>query len=114
MNADANDIGASRAETLARLAQSRAEIKRLLEPPAKVAGQAGGAGGLGGDDFPRSRTMRALLSGRGIGTVGAIFGGLLMTRPALVLRLLRMVPAGPIARMLIVKAISSLRGAAKR
>ena len=29
-----------------------------------------------GGGFPRSRTMRLLLSGRGIGTVGAVLGGL--------------------------------------
>jgi hypothetical protein len=50
-----------------------------------------------------------LMSGRGLGTVGALAGGLLLARPALALRLLRMLPSGAIARMLVVKAIASLR-----
>jgi hypothetical protein len=41
--------------------------------------------------------------------VGAAACGLLIARPALALRLLRMVPAGAIGRMLLVKAISTLR-----
>ncbi len=99
---------ASRRDTLARLAQSRDEISRILDPqPTAVHADAGDAAGAGG--FPRSRTMKLLLSGRGLGTVGAVAGGLLLARPALALRLLRMLPSGAIARVLLVKAIASLR-----
>ena len=103
-------IDAARQETLARLAVSRAEIRRLLEPPPRVSP---GDGPDSGDPrtaaFPRSRTMKMLLSGRGVGTVGALACGLLIARPTLALRLLRMLPAGAIGRMLLVKAISALR-----
>jgi len=109
-----NGIHEERAATLARLAQSRAEILRVLEPPAKGAYQDPHGADAGDGAFPRSRTMKALLSGRGIGTVSAVIGGLLFARPALVLRLLRMIPAGPIARMLIIKAIAALRADAGR
>ena len=108
-----NDTSDARDETLAKLAQSRAEIRRLLEPPANPAAEGGAespaADGDRGGTFPRSRTMKLLLSGRGVGTVGAMVGGLLMARPALALRLLRMLPTGAIARMVLIKAISALR-----
>jgi hypothetical protein len=102
----------SRDEVLTKMAQSRAEIRRVLEPPPRVHPGDGpdgsnGEGYTGG--FPRSRTMRMLLSGRGIGTAGAVVGGLLMARPALAFKLLRMLPTGAVARMLMVKAVSALR-----
>ena len=99
-----------RNETLARLAASRAEIRRVLEPPSPVPsgdGPDGGAPGTGA--FPRSRTMKMLLSARGAGTLGAAVCGLLVARPQLALRLLRMLPTGAIGRILLVKAISALR-----
>lgn len=103
----------AREETLARLARTRAEIRRVLEPPPPRPGAPASAPGtqhgVGENFFPRSRTMRLLLSGRGLGTVGAMAGGLLMARPALALRLLRMVPLGTVARLLMVKAVAGLR-----
>jgi hypothetical protein len=99
-----------RQETLARLAQSRAEILRILEPPPQNASSdADGATGEQSDSFPRSRTMKLLLTGRGIGTLGTLIGGLAIARPALVFRLARMIPAGAVARMLLVKGIAALR-----
>jgi hypothetical protein len=74
-------------ETLARLAQSRAEICSLLDPP-PPSDRANESGATATGAFPRSRTMRLLMSGRGLGTVGALAGGLLLARPALALRLL--------------------------
>jgi hypothetical protein len=102
---------AARIETLTRLAASRAEIRRILEPPepGEPGSEPGTAGGGRSGTFPRSRTMRLLFSGRGAGTVGAVVGGLLIARPALALRLLRMIPAGTLARMLLVKSITGLR-----
>lgn len=101
----------ARNDTLTKLAKSRAEIRRVLDPPRPTPGseepdtaEAATAGG-----FPRSRTMKLLMSGRGVGTVGAVVGGLLMARPALAFRLLRMLPARAIARILVVNAISALR-----
>jgi len=95
-------------ETLARLAASRAEILSIFEPAPPESAPGTAAGGESGT-FPRSRTMRLLLSGRGVGTVGAVVGGLIMARPALALRLLRMLPTSAVARMLLVKAITGLR-----
>jgi len=106
-----NEISDARDETLVKLAQSRAEIRRLLEPqprPPASDTEYTAVGGPAGT-FPRSRTMKLLLSGRGIGTVGAMVGGLLLARPALAFRLLRMLPTGAIARMLLIKAISTIR-----
>jgi len=102
---DFNEVATS--AIVARLAASRAEISRVLEPPVPTAGADTDAGGSHG--FPRSRTMKLLLSGRGMGTVGAMVGGLVLARPALALRLLRVLPTGAVARMLLVKAVSALR-----
>jgi hypothetical protein len=90
---------------LAKLAESRAEIKRLLEPRAE---EAGGAGNDDGTGFPRSRTMRALMSGRGLGAVGATAAGLLMARPALAWRLIRMLPTGALLRMGMARVLGGL------
>ncbi|HEX3948576.1 MAG TPA: hypothetical protein VHW95_01855 [Steroidobacteraceae bacterium] len=91
-----------------RLAQSREELRLLLDPPPEAAdGAPGPANGHAG--FPRSRTMQMLLSSRGLGTLGALAGGLLIARPALALRLLRLVPAGSVAKMLMGKALNALR-----
>jgi hypothetical protein len=100
----------ARNATLARLAQSRAEICRVLEPPPRVSSSGGKERSDGQHSaFPRSRTMKLLMSGRGIGAVGAVVGGLALARPALAFRLLRLLPSGAVARMLILKAFSALR-----
>ena len=95
---------AARAEILARLAVSREELRSVFEPPPN---QANGGGGSPGD-FPRSRTLQMLMSGRGLGTLGALAAGLMVARPALALRMLRLLPAGAIGRMLLVRAITAL------
>lgn len=104
------DEDAERRQTLARLAASRAEIRRILErPPRAGSASPQDASGAVPGVFPRSRTMKLLLSGRGVGTVGAVVGGLLIARPAIAFRLLRMLPTGAVARMLLIKAVSALR-----
>ena len=100
---------AARALILARLAQSRAELRRLIDPPPREPDGSSGAGEQQSDGFPRSRTMQMLLSGRGMGVVGAIAAGLFIARPALALRLIRMLPAGTAARMLLPRVLDMLR-----
>jgi hypothetical protein len=97
---------AARAQILAKLAVSREELQRVLDPPHTAPPD--GAGDRGGS-FPRSRTLRMLMSGRGVGTLGAVAAGLLVARPALALRILRMLPASAIGRTLLVRAVSALR-----
>jgi hypothetical protein len=99
---------AARIEIRAKLDASRQEIRRVLDPPARNGAEAGVSGDLPGG-FPRSRTMQLLMSGRGLGTVGAVAAGLLLARPALALRLLRMLPASAVARMVMTRAFSALR-----
>jgi hypothetical protein len=96
---------AQRKAFLAKLAESRAEIKRLLEPRHEEAGEEGVENDRG---FPRSRTMRALMSGRGLGAVGATAAGLIMARPALAWRLFRMLPTGPLLRMGLARILGGL------
>src|ERR1700743_449027 len=100
---------AARDQIRARLAQSREELRVLLDPPPSAGNgsAASPANGMGG--FPRSRTMQMLMSSRGLGTLGALAGGLLLARPALALRLLRFVPANAVAQMLMAKAVGALK-----
>ncbi|HWY95674.1 MAG TPA: hypothetical protein VNX69_10800 [Steroidobacteraceae bacterium] len=93
----------------AKLAQSRDELRSILDPPPGEYGGSNNAPGNGHGGFPRSRTMQMLLSSRGLGTLGALVGGLLIARPALALRLLRFVPANAVAKMLMAKAVGMLK-----
>ena len=95
---------AERDAILARLAQSRAEIRRLLEPPVADA-KAGPAGNGSPGGFPRSRTMQALMSGRGLGAIGAIASGLVLARPALAWRLIRLLPTRAVARAILARIV---------
>jgi hypothetical protein len=96
---------AARDAILGRLAESRADIRRLLEPPA------GAADGVHPDpssepgSFPRSRTMQMLMSGKGLGAVGATAAGLLIARPGLAWRIIRMLPTGALARMVLSRVL---------
>jgi hypothetical protein len=101
---------AARAAIIARLDTSREELRNLLDPPRKVPNGDGGAdAGASLGAFPRSRTMQMLLSGRGLGTLGAAAAGLLVARPTLALRLLRLLPASAIGKVILARAFSSLR-----
>jgi hypothetical protein len=82
-----------REHTMASLARSRARLRELLDPGEESAPMP--------ERFPRSRTMRLLASRQGARTAAALGAGLLLTRPAIGLRLLRMVPMGAIARILL-------------
>ena len=100
---------AARAEILARLAASREELKRVLDPDEAAADGGAMPGQASSGTFPRSRTMQLLMSGRGLGTLGAAAAGLLLARPAWALRVLRLLPANAVARMLVARAIAALR-----
>jgi hypothetical protein len=109
----AQQDAAARAVILARLAQSRAEIRRLLEPPVADADTGPDASGSPGG-FPRSRTMQALMSGRGLGAIGALAGGLVLARPGLAWRLIRLLPTSALARMALARIVRSVGAGAKR
>jgi hypothetical protein len=95
---------------LLRLAQSRAEIRRVLDPPQpEEHGDSSSSSGGTPGGFPRSRTMQMLMSGRGLGAAGAVLGGLFIARPSLLWRLIRLVPAGAVSRILIARALGALR-----
>jgi len=98
-----------RADILARLAVSREELRRLLDPPRRESDQGPQTHDHGDRAFPRSRTMQMLMGGRGLGVLGALAGGLFIARPGLALRLLRMLPTGTVARMLLAKSLGALR-----
>jgi hypothetical protein len=99
---------ATRSEILSRLARSRQELRALLEPHRESTSDTGLAGDHAGG-FPRSRTMQMLMSGKGLGTLGAVASGLLIARPAFALRLLRLLPASALARTVLVRAFTAWR-----
>src|SRR5271167_4874083 len=103
------DEAAARDEILARLQQSRAEIRRVLEPPPGEALAAHWAPTGAKGEFPRSRTMKMLMNERGLKILGAIVGGLLLARPKLALRLIRYLPIATFARTLLPRATWVLR-----
>jgi hypothetical protein len=94
-----------------KLAQSREELRSILDPPPgePSGGDHTRGNGQGHAGFPRSRTMQILMSGRGLGTLGALAGGLMIARPALALRLLKFVPANAMAKILIAKAVGAFK-----
>jgi hypothetical protein len=99
---------AARNMTRTRLSQSREELRAIFYPPPGENGtDTGSVNGPGG--FPRSRTMQMLMSSRGLGTLGAVAGGLLLARPALALRLLRLLPASAMAKMFMSRAVGALK-----
>jgi hypothetical protein len=100
---------AARAEILARLAASREELRRALDPPRNESDAGGSKHSDHSGGFPRSRTMQMLMSGRGLGTLGAAAAGLLIARPALALRLLRILPAGAVAKTILLRVVAALR-----
>jgi len=97
---------AERTRTEARLAQTRRELVDLFtrdrEEPV-----AGGASRPGADSFPRSRTMRLLLGKHGLGALTAILGGILVARPAIAWRLLRLLPIRTFVRTMFVRFLTS-------
>ncbi len=102
---DEEDV--ARSSVLIRLAQSREELRELLHPPRNEDGSPASSGDPGA--FPRSRTMRMLMSGKGLGTLGAVASGLLIARPALALQLLKLLPVSAFARTLLVRGFTAWR-----
>lgn len=99
-------------EVRARLQKSREEVSVLIDPPREVAGPAQVNGKV---HFPRSRTVQMLVSSRGLGALGVLAGGFLIARPALALKLLRLLPMGAVAKIIIARTVSALnsRGQSK-
>jgi hypothetical protein len=106
----------TRADALAKLAETRRELLRLFEPPhesdrANANGADAAADGGEADEhepaeFPRSRTMRLLTSNRGLGAVALVGGSLLLSRPALLGRVLRLLPVGALARTAVLRLVA--------
>jgi len=99
---------AALAAILARLAESREELRRVLDPPRREAEDPSDPAPRD-SAFPRSRTMQMLMTGRGLGIIGTVAAGIFVARPTLVLRLLRMLPAGAAARILLLRVFTALR-----
>ena len=76
-----------------RMALSRAEIERIFVP--------------GPDEFPRSRTMKYLVGGKGRMIAFGAFAGLMAVKPRVAMTLVRFLPLGKL--MPIVRLIRTLR-----
>lgn len=90
MNSEPTETQARRRTASAnRLADSRADLQRILAP--------------GPDEFPRSRTMRYLMGGNGRMVALGAFAGLMAVKPKFALTLVRFLPLGkllPVARLI--------------
>lgn len=90
MNSEPTETQARRRTASAnRLADSRADLQRILAP--------------GPDEFPRSRTMRYLMGGKGRMVALGAFAGLMAVKPKFALTLVRFLPLGkllPVARLI--------------
>lgn len=53
------------------------------------------------------------MSGRGLGAIGAIASGLVLSRPALAWRLIRLLPTSAVARAILARIVRSVGAAAK-
>ena len=76
-----------------KLAASRAELQRILTPDP--------------EEFPRSRTMRHLMGGKGRMVALGAFAGLMAVKPKFALTLIRFLPLGRLQP--VVRLIQSLR-----
>ena len=103
----ANHDADARSLVRSKLSQTREELRAILDPPPII--DENGQSSRSSSGFPRSRTMQMLLSGKGLGTLGAVAGGLLIARPMVALRLLRLVPVSTVAKMLLSKALGSMK-----
>jgi hypothetical protein len=88
-------------------------LRAILDPPPRNSAAAEDdsmpGAHLHSGEFPRSRTMQMLLSGRGLGTLGAAAVGLLVARPTLALRLLKLLPASAIGKVILTRAFTAMR-----
>ncbi len=97
--------GSDRAEIEARLAGTREEFLAVFQPEIDardaLARDARGA-------FPQSRTLKFLLRHKGAaGTVALAIGGLVLSRPALALRLVRLLRLAALAKFLLRRPLSA-------
>jgi hypothetical protein len=93
-----------RSHTVARLAETRRQLLALFVPEPGADGRAAGAQD---DVFPRSRTLRLLLSRHGFGAFSALAGGLLLARPAILWRLLRWAPVRTLAKTMLLRLLTT-------
>jgi hypothetical protein len=101
-----NQDAEKRNQVLARLAHSRLEYRTILDPPHDHPEEGKTSASLA--HFPRSRTMRTLLSKRGLGTLSAVAAAVFLARPKLALKVWRMLPARMVKRLLIGRALAML------
>lgn len=95
-----------RNRTEQRLAQTRQELVDLFTSDRAVPGP-GQTSRASSGEFPRSRTIRLLLGKQGLGAVAAIVGGILVARPAIAWRLLRLLPIKTFARTMFLRLLTS-------
>jgi hypothetical protein len=87
MSAIANSTSAA-----LKIMESRAELQRLLVDNADEHAASG--------IFPRSKTLQLFTSNSGVVLMAIAAGGLILLRPTLIKRALRIVPLGAMVRML--------------
>ncbi len=92
--------------TEARLAKTRQELVDLFTSDREESQPGQPTAGPGGT-FPRSRTLQLLLRKQGLSAIAAVVGGLIVARPAIAWRLLRLLPVKTFARTMFVRLLTS-------
>jgi hypothetical protein len=80
-----------------KLTQSRADLQHLLEDDAQRDMS---------NEFPRSKTMKLLTSGKGVAVLAIAAGALLVFRPSVVTRVARAVPMSALLRSTTLRSLA--------
>lgn len=86
-----------RVSAAARLAESRLELRQMLDSRAN---------GAGNGAFPRSRAIRVLMEHPALAVAAAVAGGFLISRPGMIRRLASFLPVAAIGRMLVARYLT--------
>jgi hypothetical protein len=99
-------IEKDRTPTESRLAETRQQLVDLFTADRQESAAGQPASPRAGS-FPRSHTIRLLLGKQGLGALAVIIGGILVARPAIAWRLLRLLPIKTFARTMFVRFLTS-------
>jgi len=86
-----------RVSAAARLAESRLELRQMLDRRGN---------GAGNGAFPRSRALQLLMEHPALAVAAAVAGGFLISRPGMIRRVASVVPVAAIGRMLIARYLT--------
>jgi hypothetical protein len=97
-----SDVTSARERITTHLAESRAQLRQLLDIDHDESRAAGAV-------FPRSRTMRALTRHPALAIAVVAAAGVLVVRPEFAVRFARLIPLGAIGRTLMLRYLTQTK-----